>query len=396
MPAQATPFSVHTFASRCAHLEEDNPLRALTEVINRVPGGINLGQGVCDLGTPAPLVAGATESIGGGEDRQTYTHYSGLPDLKDEIRRKLREFNGLDFDEAEVMVTSGSSGAFTAAVMALFEPGDEVILFEPFYSYHRSSLALLGSRPVSVPLVGADFALAVDRLRAALTPRPRAIVINTPGNPSGKVFTAAELEAIAAMLHGTRVLVLTDEVYEYMCFDGRRHVSPAAIPGLAARTLTIGSFSKTFSITGWRVGYLAGSARVVEMAGRVFDQLVICAPRPMQRGVARALRELPPSFYEDLGRAYERKRDQFCRALDAAGFRFSPPQGAYYVLADYREVLGDVAPYQAALTLIERIGVNGVPGDVFYADPTGVRSLRFQFAVEPRVLDDVCDRLSQL
>ncbi len=391
-----TPFSLDAFARRCEHLQGDNPLRALTEVINRVPNGINLGQGVCDLGTPAPLVAGAAESITGEEDRQTYTHYSGLPELKDELRRKLREFNGLDLDPSEVMVTSGSSGAFTAAAMALFEPGDEVVLFEPFYSYHRSSLALLGCRPVSVPLVGRDFALDLRALRAALGPRTRAIVVNTPGNPSGKVFTTAELEAIAELLDGTRVLVVTDEVYEYMCFDGRRHVSPAAIPALAPRTVTLGSFSKTFSITGWRVGYLAGPARIVEMAGRVFDQLVICAPRPMQRGVARALRDLPPSFYEELGRGYERKRDRFCAALAAAGFRFASPAGAYYVLADYREVLGDLTPYDAALTLIERIGVNGVPGDVFYADPTGIRSLRFQFAVEPRVLDDVCERLARL
>ena len=391
-----TRFTVETFARRCAHLQGDNPLRALTEVINRVPNGINLGQGVCDLGTPAPLVAGAAESIAGGEDRQTYTHYSGLPELKEQIRRKLREFNGLTFGDDEVMVTAGSSGAFTAAAMALFEPGDEVLLFEPFYSYHRSSLALLGCTPVSVPLVAPDLALDLDRLRAAIGPRTRALVINTPGNPSGKVFTTAELETLAGVLDGTRMLVLTDEVYEYMCFDGRRHVSPAAIPALAGRTVTLGSFSKTFSITGWRVGYLAGPARVVEMAGRVFDQIVICAPRPMQRGVARALRELPPSFYEELGRGYEHKRDRFCAALARAGFRFGTPEGAYYVLADYREVLGDVAPYDAALALIERIGVNVVPGDVFYADPAGVRSLRFQFAVEPRVLDDVCDRLARL
>ncbi|MEO6030030.1 MAG: aminotransferase class I/II-fold pyridoxal phosphate-dependent enzyme [Candidatus Binatia bacterium] len=389
-------FSIETFARRCDHLQGDNPLRALTEVINRVPNGINLGQGVCDLGTPAPLVAGAQASIAGNDDRQTYTHYSGLAELKDEIRRKLRDFNGLAFDENEVMVTAGSSGAFAAAAMALFEPGDEVILFEPFYSYHRSSLALLGCRAVSVALTPTDFGLDLAALRAALTPRTRAIVINTPGNPSGKVFTVAELEAIAGLLDGTRILVLTDEVYEYMCFDGRRHVSPATIPGLAARTLTLGSFSKTFSITGWRIGYLAGPARVVEMAGRVFDQLVICAPRPMQRGVARALRELPASFYEELGRGYQRKRDRFCAALAAAGFRFEPPHGAYYVLADYRDALGDLAPYEAALSLIERIGVNGVPGDVFYAEPAGVRSIRFQFAVEPPVLEDVCQRLARL
>lgn len=383
-------------AARCGHLRGDNPLRALTEVISAVPDGINLGQGVCDLGTPQPLVDGALRSIGGGEDRQTYTHYSGLPELKSAIRDKLREFNGLDVADDEVLVTCGSSGAFTAASLAVFEPGDEVILFEPFYSYHRSTLTLLGCRPVSVPLVGPHFALDVDRLRAALGPRARAIVINTPGNPSGKVFTSVELEAIAEVLADTRVLVFTDEVYEYMCFDGRRHVSPARIPALAERTLTIGSFSKTYSITGWRIGYLAGPRATVEIAGRVFDQIAVCAPRPLQRGVARALRELPPSFYAELRAGYERKRDVFCAALARAGFRFSPPAGAYYVLADYRDVLGDIEPYGAALRLIDRIGINGVPGDVFYDRPEGVRSIRFQFAVEPAVLEEVCSRMDRL
>jgi len=384
------------FASRCAHLWGDNPLRALTEVIARVPGGINLGQGVCDLGTPQPLVEGALQSIVGGEDRQTYTHYSGLPELKDGIRAKLRDFNDLEVGPDEVLVATGSSGAFSAAGLALFEPGDEVILFEPFYSYHRSTLLLLGCRPVAVPLCGPAFALDLEALRAAVGERTRAIVINTPANPSGKVFTRVELEAVAEVLADSRVLVFTDEVYEYMCFDGRRHVSPATVPGLAGRTLTFGSFSKTFSITGWRIGFLAGPQRMVEMAGRVFDQVAICAPRPLQRGVARALRELPASFYADLGATYERKRDQFCAALAAAGFRCGKPAGAYYVLADYRDVLGDLEPYAAAMRLIERIGVNGVPGDVFYDDPAGVRSIRFQFAVEPAVLDEVCDRFASL
>lgn len=387
---------IDELAARCAHLRGDNPLRALTEVIARVPGGINLGQGVCDLGTPPPLVEGAMQSISSGEDRQTYTHYSGLPELKDEIRRKLQLFNGLEYGADEVLVTTGSSGAFTSAALAIFEPGDEVILFEPFYSYHRSTLLLLGCRPVCVPLRRPDFGLDIDRLRAALSARTRAVVINTPGNPSGKVFTRAELQEIAAVLSGTRALVFTDEVYEYMCFDGQRHLSPATIAGLSERTLTIGSFSKTFSITGWRIGYLAGPQHFVEMAGRVFDQVTICAPRPLQRGVARALRDLPPSFYAELGAGYERKRDRFCAALAAAGFRFARPAGAYYVLADYRDVLGDIEPYAAALRLIERIGVNGVPGDVFYADPAGVRSIRFQFAVEPSVLDDVCQRFARL
>ncbi|MEE8146599.1 MAG: aminotransferase class I/II-fold pyridoxal phosphate-dependent enzyme, partial [Longimicrobiales bacterium] len=158
-------------------------------------------------------------------------------------------------------------------------------------------------------------------------------------------------------------------------------------------TLTIGSFSKTFSITGWRIGYLAGPPEVVEMVGRVFDQIDICAPRPMQLGVARALDELPESFYTEMQSAYQEKRDRFCTALVEAGFRFATPQGAYYVLADYSEVLGDLEPYEAVLSLIERVGINAVPGHLFFAEPEGVRNMRFQFAVTMDVVDDACRRL---
>ena len=389
----SAPFS--RLARRRDHLDAGNLLRSLTEVINKVSGGINLGQGVCDLDTPAPLRQGAVASIEGG-DRQTYTHYSGIPELKAALVQKLRSFNRLDLGEDQVMVTTGSSGAFFAATLTLLEPGDQVVLFEPFYSYHHTTLRLLGVEPVCVPLRGADFAFDPEALRAAMTPRTRAVMVNTPGNPSGKVFTVADLEALAEVLDGTDVLVFTDEVYEYMCFDGREHVSPASVPALADRTLTLGGFSKTFSITGWRIGYLAGPARVVDAAGRVFDQMTVCAARPLQRGVERALRELPEQFYSDLQAGYERKRDAFCAALRAAGFEFSAPQGAYYVMADYRQIFGDVDPHQAVLQMIERIGVNAVPGHIFYADPEPVRQMRFQFAVTPDVLDDVCGRLRSL
>ncbi|MEM7201376.1 MAG: aminotransferase class I/II-fold pyridoxal phosphate-dependent enzyme [Planctomycetota bacterium] len=382
-------------AARWRHLQQENLLRSLTEVINKVPEGINLGQGVCDLDTPGPLQVGSVASIQGG-DRQTYTHYTGLPELKAAIAAKLRTFNGLDYGADQILVATGSSGAFFAAATALLDPGDEVVLFEPFYSYHHTALRVLGVQPVCVPLRGAAFDFDPEALRAALTPRTRAVMVNTPANPSGKVFTPADLDALAAVLADTDVMVFTDEVYEYMCFDGRRHVSPATVPALADRTLTFGGFSKTFSITGWRIGYLAGPADVVDAAGRVFDQMNVCAPRPLQRGVQQALTELPASFYTELQAGYERKRDRFCAALANGGFRFSPPQGAYYVMADYREVLGDLEAYPAVLQLIERVGINGVPGSIFYEDGASVRTIRFQFAVTPEVLDDVCRRLESL
>jgi aminotransferase len=249
---------------------------------------------------------------------------------------------------------------------------------------------------VAVPLDRQTLAFEPAALRTAIGKRTRAVVVNTPGNPSGKVWTRDELAQLADVLDGTDVMVLTDEVYEYMCFDGRAHVSPATVPGLAERTLTINSFSKTFSVTGWRVGFLAGPEEIVEKCGIVFDQIEVCAARPMQRGVQRALEQLPDSYYSDLQQGYQKKRDAFCAALREAGFTFSPPQGAYYVLADYTKVFGDQESYPAVLQMIERIGINAVPGHLFFARPDGVRCMRFQFAVDWPVLDEACRRLRSL
>jgi len=391
----ALPRAFARTAARRRHLDQGNLLRSLTLVINKVPGGINLGQGVCDLDTPSPLRDGAMQSIGGA-DRQLYTPYAGLPELRQAIADKLRRHNGLPYDAANVAVTTGSSGAFFAAGMTLIEGGDEVVLFEPYYSYHGSTVPLFGAVPVAVPLDRQTLAFDAQALRRAMTKKTRAVVVNTPGNPSGKVWTRQELDELAAVLDGSDVLVLTDEVYEYMCFDGRKHVSPASVPGLAERTLTMNSFSKTFSVTGWRIGFLAGPAEIVEKCGIVFDQIEVCAARPMQRGVQKALEQLPDSYYRDLEAGYQKKRDAFCAALRDAGFEFQVPQGAYYVLADYRKVFGDLEPHPAVLKMIERIGVNAVPGHLFFARPDGVRSMRFQFAVDWPVLEEAIKRLRSL
>ncbi len=382
-------------AARRQHLDQGNLLRSLTLVINAVPGGINLGQGVCDLDTPKPLIEGAKHCIEGG-DRQLYTPYAGLPELRKAIAAKLKRHNGLNYEAENVAVCTGSSGAFFAAGMTLIDPGSEVILFEPFYTYHWTTVPLFGATPVAVSLDRATLAFDPAALRSAITKRTRAVVVNTPGNPSGKVWTRAELEQLAAVLDGSDILVLTDEVYEYMCFDGTRHVSPASVASLKDRTLTMNSFSKTYSVTGWRIGFLAGPAAIVEKCGIVFDQMEVCAARPMQRGVQRALEQLPDSYYTDLQAGYEKKRDAFCAALRDAGFDFLLPQGAYYVLADYRKVFGDLAPHPAVLKMIERIQVNAVPGHLFHSVPDGVRTMRFQFAVDWPVLEEAMKRLRSL
>lgn len=382
-------------ANRRAHLESGNLLRSLTDVINKVEGGINLGQGVCDLDQTEPLVLGAVESITGKTDRQLYTPYSGLIEARAAIAERLRRYNGLDVQAENVAVAAGSSGAFFATGMTLLDPGDEVILFEPFYPYHHASLRLMGATPVCVRL-GPGYRPDFAALRRALSSKTRAVMVNTPANPSGVVWQRGELEQLGVLLDGTDIVVITDEVYEYMVFDGRAHVSPASLESLRERTLTIGGYSKTYSITGWRIGYVAGPAATVNAIGVVFDQMNVCAARPMQRGIERALRELPDTFYQDLSSTYERKRDQFCAALADAGFTFVVPEGAYYVMADYTRVFGDKEPHPAVLEMIERVRINGVPGHVFHEDPRGVRTIRFNFAVRPPVLDDACRRLRSL
>lgn len=382
-------------AARRAHLEAGNLLRSLTDVINKVEGGINLGQGVCDLDQSPPLLAGALDSVSGKTDRQLYTPYAGLPELRAAIAARLRHFNGLDVQAENVAVAAGSSGAFFATGMTLLDPGDEVILFEPFYPYHHASLRLMQAKPVCVPL-GAGYRPDLERVKAALSPQTRAVMVNTPANPSGVVWRRDELEALGELLAGTDIVVITDEVYEYMVFDGHQHVSPGTIPSLRDRTLTIGGYSKTYSITGWRIGYVAGPAATVNAIGVVFDQMNVCAARPMQRGVERALRELPDTFYSDLRATYAARRDQFCAALAAGGFAFTLPEGAYYVMADYRDVLGDLEPHPATLALIDKVRINGVPGHVFHESPRGVRTIRFNFAVRPAVLDEACRRLASL
>ncbi|MBV8674707.1 MAG: aminotransferase class I/II-fold pyridoxal phosphate-dependent enzyme, partial [Acidobacteriaceae bacterium] len=234
-------------------------IRAMTVECDRV-AGVNLAQGVCDTEVPEPVTARAIEAIHQGYN--IYTRLDGVAPLREAIARKLERDNGLSVDpDSEVLVTSGATGGFYAAALALLDPGDEVILLEPFYGYHLNTLLALRIKPIAVPLAAGDWALDLDRLRAAITPKTRALVINTPSNPCGKIFSLAELEAVAELAEEHDLFLFTDEIYEYFVFDGKKHVSPATLPGMAGRTISISGLSKTFSITGWRVGYLTASSR---------------------------------------------------------------------------------------------------------------------------------------
>jgi aminotransferase len=359
-------------------------IRSMTVECDAV-GGVNMAQGVCDTPLPEVVVEAAIQAIHDGFN--IYTRLDGVAVLREAISEKFARHNGLKVDpNKEVLVASGATGAMASACMALLDPGDQVILFEPFYGYHFSTLLSMRVEPVIVPLAPATWELDFDRLRAAITPRCRALVINSPGNPCGKVFTRKELEGIAELAIEFDLFVFTDEIYEYFIYEGQSHISPATIPGMAERTITISGFSKTFSMTGWRVGYLAASSKWMPAIGYFHDLQYVCTPSPFQYAAAAGLRALPDSFYHGLATDYEEKRDKICDALAAAGLTPAIPAGAYYVLADATRVEGETASLKAR-NLLRATGVGAVAGSAFYIGGRGENVLRFCFAKQAADLE---------
>jgi aminotransferase len=368
-------------------------IRAMSVACDAI-GGINLAQGVCDTPVPAPVEAEAIAAIHAGYN--IYTRLDGIDRLRNAISAKQQRDYALTYDpETEVLVSSGATGGFHAAVMALINPGDEVLLFEPFYGYHVSTLKSLRINPVLVPLADPDFALDTDALKAAITPRTRAIVINTPANPSGKVFTQAELESIAALAIEQDLFVLTDEIYEYFVYDSARHISPATLPGMRERTIVLSGFSKTFSVTGWRLGYVTADVKWMPAISYFHDLTYVCAPSALQHGAAAGLEQLPPSFYIELAAAHQDKRARILAALHAAGLEPTTPAGAYYVLADATRLPGKNAA-EKARKLLAATGVASVAGSAFFRPGRGDNLLRFCFAKQDHDLNEACERLRKL
>jgi len=357
-------------------------------------GGVNLAQGVCDTEVPAVVRRAAEAAIEAGYNQ--YTRADGIPGLREAIARKLQRQNGIMADpDSEVVVTSGVTGGFDSACRALLNPGDEVVLFEPYYGYHYATLVGQYLRPVLVSLDPPDYKLVVDRLGDAITPKTRGVVVNTPANPSGKLFSSTELEQIAAIARRHDLFIFTDEIYEHFVYDGARHISPGSLPDISDRTITISGFSKVFSITGWRVGFLHASAQWVPAISYFHDLTYVCAPSAFQHGAAAGLNELPDSFYADLIQEYQHKREMICEALRASGLEPSVPAGAYYVLADASVIPGEDS-IAKAMNLLRLSGVASVPGEAFFQGGRGDHLLRFCFAKTDADLADACERLTKL
>lgn len=371
----------------------ESVIREMTRLAAR-HNAINLAQGFPDFPAPAEIKRAASEAI--LADLNQYAVTWGAPDFRQAIAEKTWKFLGIEVDpETEITVTCGSTEAMIAAMLAAVDPGDEVVIFEPFYENYGPDVILTGAVPKYVQLRAPDWTFDPDELAAAFGPKTRAIIINTPNNPTGKVFTRSELETIGELCVKHDAIAITDEIYEHITYDGREHVAMCTLPGMRERTITVNALSKTYSVTGWRVGYTLAPPDLTSAIRKVHDFLTVGAAAPMQAGGVAALR-LPDSYYAQMQADYDNRREFFMDALRAAGFRFHPPEGAYYIMTDISEFgFEDDRTFGRFLT--EKIGVAVVPGSSFYQDPkNGARQVRFCFCKNRTTLEAAAERLMKL
>ena len=371
---------------------EQSHIRSMTRACNAL-GGINMAQGVCDLPVPSEVIEGAKSAM--DEGINTYTPTEGLPRLREAIARKMKRFYDVDVATEQVLVSDGATGAFYTACLTLLEALDEVMLFEPYYGYHRSTLTAVGAVPTFVRLEAPDWTLDMDALEAALTPKTRAMVICNPANPSGKVYTRDELEQIGAFAEKYDLIVFSDEMYEHFLYDGASHIPALSIPSLKERCVTMSGFSKVFSVTGWRLGYAIAPLHVIEAMAQFNDLIYVCAPAPLQIGAAVGLETLGDEYYAELSRVHQHKRDLFCTALRDAGLSPSVPRGAYYIMTDASGVAGN-DDFEKAMAILEATGVASVPGGAFYHDDTGRNMVRFCYSKPMDVLAEAAERIRKL
>jgi aminotransferase len=353
-------------------------------------GAINLAQGFPNFPAPELLKEAAVRAI--RDNLNQYAITWGARRLREAVARKYQHWYGLSVDpETEITVTCGATEAMMATLLALVDPGSEILVFEPFYENYGPDTILCEATPVYLPLLPGE-AIDLDRLARAFTPRTRAIIVNSPANPSGRVFTTAELAGIAELCQRHDAWAITDEIYEHIRYDAD-HVPIASLPGMRERTVTISGASKTFSITGWRIGTIVAPRGATDAIRKVHDFLTVGAPAPLQEGLATVMDQLPEAFYRDLGEAYRGRRDRLYAAVAGAGFRAVVPEGAYYILADFSE-LSDLDDVRFAHWLARERGVAPVPGSSFFSRPeAGRRFVRFVFCKTDDLLDEAAARL---
>jgi len=378
MPSTATRLNAFT----------ESVIRGMTRLANR-HGAINLSQGFPDFDPPEVLLA-ALENAARGHCHQ-YAVTWGAPNFRQALARKIQRFSGMEIDpDQHLVVTCGSTEAMMVAMMTACNPGDRVVVFSPFYENYAADAILAGAQPIYVPLRAPDFDFDREELRKAFQQKPKAIVVCNPSNPTGKVFSREELLSILELAEEHDVFVITDEPYEHIVYEPRQHLHCAALPGAGDRVITCNSLSKTYSITGWRLGYVQAAPHVIAQARKVHDFLTIGAAAPLQEAAVAAL-ESPDSYYTGLRDLYAAKRRVFLGCLRRTGLRFTEPQGAYYVMVDISP-FGFRTDTEAAEWLVRDIGVAGVPGSSFFREPEH-RYIRFHFARGEETLLDAGERL---
>jgi aminotransferase len=371
----------------------ESVIREMTRLCNQY-GAVNLAQGFPDFPALEELKEAAARAV--RADVNQYAITWGAQRLRDALVAKVERFSGLRWDpETEVTVCCGSTECMAATLLALVDPGDEVVVFEPYYENYGPDAILCGAAPRFVKLREPDWSFDPAELDAAFGNRTKAIVINTPNNPTGKVFTERELAQIAALCHKWNVVAVTDEIYEHILYDGARHVSLASLEGMRERTVTISGASKTYSVTGWRVGWCLAPRALSGAIRKVHDFLTVGAPAPLQEAVAVAL-SLPVDYYDRLASGYRERREYLLPALEAAGFGTFRPQGAYYVMTDISG-FGFADDVTFARNLVREGGVAAVPGSSFYSDPaSGRQRVRFHFARRRETLEAAAAQLGRL
>jgi methionine aminotransferase len=354
---------------------------------------VNLGQGFPDFAGDPALVDAVTRAMREGHNQ--YPPMPGVPALREAIAAKIARLYGRAYDPgSEVTVTAGATQAILTAVLCSVHPGDEVIVLEPAYDSYAPSIQLAGGQVVRVPLMPGSFRPDFDRIAAALNPRTRLLMINSPHNPSATVWTADEMQRLAALLAPTNTLLVSDEVYEHMVFDGRPHVSAASIPALAERAFVISSFGKTYHVTGWKVGYVAAPAALTAEFRKVHQFNVFTVNTPVQHGLAAYMADERP--YLDLPSFYQRKRDLFRAGLQASRFRLLPSEGSYFQCVDYAAIDDGRGEEEFCRWLTAEVGVAAIPLSAFYADASEQRVVRFCFAKQDDTLQRALQRLTQI
>jgi aspartate/methionine/tyrosine aminotransferase len=369
----------------------ESVIREMTRVANQY-GAINLSQGFPDADPPPEVLAAGKRAMAEGPHQYAITW--GAPRFRQALLKKQKHWMGLDLDpEAHVVVTCGSTEAMMAAMIAVCNPGDKVIIFSPYYENYGADTILSGAVPIYVPLHPPDFNFDVDDLRAAFMQKPKAIILCNPSNPSGKVFSLAELETIADLAREFDAFVITDEVYEHIVYAPHQHHYMASLPEMFERTISCSSLSKTYNMTGWRLGYIIGPEPVIAVARKVHDFLTVGAAAPLQEAAVTAL-ELPLSYYAKLTADYTRKRNLFLGYLDAAGLSYTQPQGAYYVMVDCSE-LGVTDDNHFCRWMAREVGVAAVPGSSFFREPVN-HLIRLHFSRSEAILAETGRRLKKI